>query len=277
MQVEWRGDPAQWPGLGIWVMDRLRPGGLHLLFLSLLLLRPAIAGGVERVTFPSSDGVIITGDLYYSNSETAPFIILFHRAGWSRGEYREIAQRLVAMGYNCLAIDQRSGYAVNGVVNETAIMAEKAGKRTEFLDAYQDMEAALDYVKTKLARGPVVLWGSSYSASLALILAARRQKDVAAVLAFSPGEYFARFGKSPTLVRDGVSRLAIPVFLTSARQETSRWKEIFSAIPSKRKTAFLPKAQGVHGSEALWRATDGHEEYWLAVESFLSEYAPGGR
>ena len=47
----------------------------------------------------------------------APVLVLFHQAGWSRGEYREIAPKLNELGYICLAIDQRSGKGVNGVAN----------------------------------------------------------------------------------------------------------------------------------------------------------------
>jgi len=65
----------------------------------------AISGHIE---FPSKDGLMITADSY----EMLPgkgFILLCHQADFSRGEYTETAKRLNEMGYNCLAIDQRSG------------------------------------------------------------------------------------------------------------------------------------------------------------------------
>jgi hypothetical protein len=47
------------------------------------------------ITFPSGDGVTCTADLYRVHPDPAtPFIVLFHQAGYSRGEYREIAPRL---------------------------------------------------------------------------------------------------------------------------------------------------------------------------------------
>ncbi|MFI5204404.1 MAG: hypothetical protein ACHQF2_07895, partial [Flavobacteriales bacterium] len=52
-----------------------------------------------RVEFPSKDGIMITGDSY----EVIPgsqYILLCHQAGFSRGEYRETAKKLSAMGYN---------------------------------------------------------------------------------------------------------------------------------------------------------------------------------
>ncbi len=233
------------------------------------------AAGFRTITFPSEDGLAVTADLYRAPQAGATFIILYHRAGWSRGEYREIAPRLAAMGYNCLAVDQRSGYAINGVVNETAMRAARAGKAMDFLAAYQDMEAALEYVRRKLRARKVVVWGSSYSASLVLILAAHHPSEVAAVVAFSPGEYFTKFGKSPHLIRDGVRGLEAPVFITSARSEAARWREIFQAIPSRRKVSFLPQgAEGVHGSQSLWSTTPGHRQYWRAVTDFLRRNAP---
>ena len=33
-------------------------------------------------------------DLYAPHPATAPLVILFHQAGWSRGEYEEIAPKL---------------------------------------------------------------------------------------------------------------------------------------------------------------------------------------
>ncbi len=233
------------------------------------------AGGFTTIRFPSEDGLEITADLYRAQESKGPFIILYHRAGWSRGEYREIAPRLVELGYNCLAVDQRSGYAINGVVNETAMRAARAGKPMDFLAAYQDMEAALEYARKKLGAKEIVLWGSSYSASLVLLLAAHHPDEVRAVLAFSPGEYFAKFGKSPHLIRDGVRGLRTPCLITSAKGEAERWRSIFEAIPAGAKESFLPaRAAGAHGSQALWRSTPGSGEYWQAVVGFLRRHAP---
>ncbi len=250
------------------------------LLLALTLMATAAVGTVhawDKVRFKADDGLTVTADLYRSNNRNAPLIILFHRAGWSRGEYRPVAPRLVEMGYHCLAVNQRSGGSVLGIVNETAAKAVALGRAVDFLAAYQDMEAALRYVREKFPESKVILWGSSYSASLALVLAAHHQDEVAAVLAFSPGEYFAKFGKSPTLVQDGVKGLRMPVFVTSARSEEGRWKAIFDAIPSGDKVSFIPSAKGAHGTQALWPETPGSREYWKAVRRFLEMYAPTAR
>jgi hypothetical protein len=41
--------------------------------------------------------------------KSQPYILLSHQAGSNRAEYAPIAPRLVKPGFNCLAIDQRSG------------------------------------------------------------------------------------------------------------------------------------------------------------------------
>jgi len=62
----------------------------------------ATANGQEsefkQIEIDSLDGLKITADLYMKSSDKAqPFIVLCHQAGWSRGEYREIAPKLNAI------------------------------------------------------------------------------------------------------------------------------------------------------------------------------------
>ena len=118
----------------------------------------------QKFAFPSKDGLEVTAELYLaSDDKQAPFIVLCHQAGWSRGEYREIVPKLVALGFNCLAIDQRSGGAVDGVANMTARKAAAAKKDTSFVAAEQDMLAAVEWARANRAEGKLILWGSSYS------------------------------------------------------------------------------------------------------------------
>ncbi|MCK5453881.1 MAG: hypothetical protein KAJ16_05940, partial [Calditrichia bacterium] len=91
----------------------------HLILYLLLILIPLSIISAETITFPSQDGLPITADLYIVHGKEAPFILLFHQAGFSRGEYLNIAPVLNELGFNAMAIDQRSGKEVNGIVNET--------------------------------------------------------------------------------------------------------------------------------------------------------------
>ncbi len=241
-------------------------------FIILLVFSSLWGADFKTITFPSLDSLEISADLYMPHEKTAPYIILFHRAHWSRGEYREIAPKLNALGFNCLAVDQRSGSEVNDVKNETAARAEVSGKPTTYVDALQDMQAALDFVRKNYAKGKLIIWGSSYSSSLALILAGQNENTVDGVLAFAPGEYFLRLGKPKNWVQIHAKRLDCPVFITSAKKEAPNWKAIFEAIPSDKKVSFIPETEGIHGSQALWESTADNAAYWKAVKKFLKQF-----
>lgn len=222
---------------------------------------------VSTVTFPTTDDLTITADLYWTGDANAPFILLFHQADYSRGEYLEIAPKLNALGYNCLAIDQRSGGVANGVKNETYQAAKSAGLQTGYIQAYPDLESALDYVMQTYMPSQLIVWGSSYSSSLALILASEHPDEISAVLAFSPGEYFKLDGKQ---VADYAASITQPAFITSAKSEEKSWRGIADQIKSNGSVFFVPEGNGRHGSSALFEKTPNNAEYWTAVESFLA-------
>lgn len=221
----------------------------------------------QTIKFPAADKVEITADLYMTFNENAPFIILFHQAFYSRGEYAEIGPQLNVMGYNCLAIDQRSGSSFLGVSNETHKSAAAMKLPTGFEDAYPDLEAALKYVKENHQPETLLVWGSSYSSSLAFILAAKHSEDIDGLLAFSPGEYFLFEGKQ---IADFAKDVKCPVFITSSKSEGKDWKSISEAITADGSTFFLPTERGVHGSSALMEKTENNGEYWEAVKAFLT-------
>lgn len=229
--------------------------------------------GFRSVDFPTTGGIQGRADIYESKDSSATLILLFHQAGWSRGEYREIAPQLVERGYRVMAVDQRSGGGVNGVRNETHHRASKIGLGTSYLDAYADLEAALDYARKTLKAERVIVWGSSYSASLVFRLAAERAQDVAAVMAFSPGEYFEK-EMGATYIRGLAKRIQQPLFVTSAKAEREQAKPIFDASPASKKILFTPASKGQHGSRALWKKWTDNDVYWAAVGAFLKEYAP---
>jgi len=157
----------------------------------------------ETITFPSLDGIKITADLYIQNSDKkTPFIVLFHRAGWSRGEYDEIALKLNDLGFNCMAVDLRSGGSVNGVQNLTKKDAVKNGKSTTYIDAMKDIRASLLFARKHFAKGKLIAWGSSYSASLVIKMVADDKKLADEVISFSPGEYFTKFDKAPDWIKE---------------------------------------------------------------------------
>jgi pimeloyl-ACP methyl ester carboxylesterase len=226
----------------------------------------------ERVTFRSPDKVPITADLYVSNPASAPFIILFHQAKYSRGEFGEIAPKLNGMGFNCIAVDLRSGGTVNGIRNETFNYADSLRMKTRYVDAYGDMRSAVSYVRSKYPSAKVILLGSSYSAALSLKLAGDFPKGISGVAAFSPGEYFSVYGWSRDIIKVSSTRIKCPVFITSSKTETDEWKAIYDAIPVATKTSFVPVASGKHGAKALWSNFPENTEYWKALKAFLNQF-----
>ena len=242
---------------------------MRILISALFMVLCVFGHAKETIQFKTTDGIEMTADLYLTASLENPFIILCHQAGWSRGEYLEIAPKLNQLGYNCLAIDQRSGGSVNDVANETHKQAKAKKLGTNYVDAEADILSAIDYVKQTYPKASkLILWGSSYSSALVLRITGKRQ-DIDGVLAFSPGEYFARFNKPLDYIQRSAKHIKVPAFITSKRTEKNNWWNIYQSMTSKSKTYFLPKKSGQHGSRALWEKFEEHEDYWKAVKSFL--------
>ena len=253
---------------------------MRFMLLGLCLFATACGGGTTQPTAPAEDArakrliaaetvVIGTSDGQKIFADHVPVeqaratIVLFHQAESSSYEYRGIAEKLNEAGYSTLAVDQRSGGDLYGP-NRTV---RKYQKSAAYLEALPDMDAALNWAR--LQGPPVILLGSSYSAALSFILAADNPERVAAVLAFSPGEYF----DDPALVRQAAARVHTPVLITQAKtsEEVAQSQAIFDALPGPDKTLFIPQAGGVHGASTLRpdRNPAGVAENWQAVTAFL--------
>ena len=237
-----------------------------------LFAATALASTNDTIKFKSKDGLLITADTYLAHpSNTTPLILLFHQAGSSRGEYNEIAPELNKLGFNCIAVDLRSGEYSRGKDNETAIRAGEANLSTSYADALPDIIAAVQYAHDQY-NSKVIIWGSSYSASLVLKVAGDYPEHVKGVIAFSPGEYFSHLGKSKTWIRDAAQKIKAPSFITSSKNETDDWMPIYNAIESTNKQSFIPETKGKHGSKALWKKYSDSKSYWKAVTKFLDTF-----
>jgi len=237
----------------------------NLLFILFLVFCNNLLSAQEKVSFIAEDGLQVTADLYQVNPER-PYVILLHQAGYSRGEYKNTARKIVKFGYNCLAVDLRSGGEVNYIQNQTALVAVHKGYPTDYLSSLKDIEASIKWVKERSDK-PVVLFGSSFSASLSLLMA-KDNPDIDAVIAFSPGEFF-----EPEInIKTEIKNLKKPVFVAASKREEPYIKEMFSFVPSTNKTIFVPeKGPGEHGSKSLWNSNPTSKEYWLALTMFFSK------
>ncbi len=230
----------------------------------IVFLFPAIHAQ-EKVSFYASDSLKITADLYLKNYNL-PFILLFHQGDYSRGEFAEIAPKLLKLDYNCLAVDLRSGGNVNFVQNETAKRALDNQVPRSNYDAKKDIEAAIAYIKT-YSRYPVILFGSSYSASLCL-LKAKEDENVKAVIACSPGEYF----RPEIIIREKITGLRKPVFVTATDLEYEYVKQIIEGINVSYVSLLTSsKGKGVHGAKAFWETSETYDEYWLQLVIFFKK------
>ena len=217
-----------------------------------------------KLTFPSKDGLKLTADWYPVKSDM-PIILLCHQDRSSRGEFSETALKLNKFGFNCLALDLRVGDQAKEVRNESAIEAKEYKKPSRLEDAEQDMVAAVDYLFEKYNR-PVIIFGSSYSASLALKIAVENHK-VSAVVAFSPGEYFT----DSLFVRNSIGKLLKPLFTTSSRLEADGVTDLVKDVNSRIKVQYIPSSKGEHGAKVLWSQYPYNQEYWISLMSFLDK------
>ncbi len=222
----------------------------------------------DRVSFQAADGLEITADLYELN-ETNPYVLLFHQNGSSRGEFHEIAGRLTKFGYNCLAVDLRSGVEENYVQNESAKRAKEMGIAHDLIDCRKDIEAAIAYAYEKSGK-KVVLFGSSFSASLSLIIG-KDNPNVNAVVAFSPGEFFLSDFRVSELLAD----YSKPIFAAGMKREEPYLIDMLTLVPDDKKTIFVPETnQGGYGTKALWESNSSSFEYWLSLMIYFKSIVP---
>lgn len=220
----------------------------------------------KKVEFNAPDGLTINGNLYEIDKSKL-IILLTHQAGYNRIEYADIAPKLNELGYNCLAIDLRSGGNFGGKPNNTNQRAIEKKLKPEMIDAQQDIAAAIDYLNKKYNQ-KIILWGSSFSSSLALLEGANNHK-VKAIIGFSPGNYFGNAAPSLATV---FSKIEKPFLVTSSKQEATTLSALIGKSELKtNQQQFIPTSTGFHGSRALWTGQKGAEEYWEAVTQFLSQ------
>ncbi|MGA9422712.1 MAG: hypothetical protein WBW61_10150 [Rhodanobacteraceae bacterium] len=235
-----------------------------LILLALLFARTAPAG--EPVTLHASDGVSVYGTLTRARADNDKVILLFHQARGNRHEYDPVIPVLTKLGYDTLATDQRSGGNLFGGSNQTV---EANGNSTDYLAALPDLEAALDWARADHYR-TIVTVGSSYSSSLVILLAARRQSQIAALAAFSPGEYF----DDKNLVRNAAAKISIPFFITTDPDEAGNVTEVLGNAHGDNIVHYR-QAAGVHGASTLVASRDpqGYKENLEHFTQFLHHVA----
>lgn len=224
-----------------------------------------------EIVLKTSDNITVYGDLHtVAEGKTAPIVLLFHQgAANARAEYSGIIPVLLGQGYNVLAIDQRRGGDRLGGTNRTVdgLDASEYG----YCDAYPDLEAALSYVKQEGYTGKRIAWGSSYSATLAIQLAAKNPDDIQGALAFSPASGDPLAGCH---AEDYLEMLSIPLLLLRPQSEMeieSVQRQFEMAEEAGHQTYVA--ANGVHGSSMLnpERVEGEVDAHWQTVLRFIED------
>lgn len=227
--------------------------------------------GATEIILKTSDNLTVYGDLHtVAEGKTAPMVLLFHQgAANARAEYGVMIPVLLAQGYNVLAIDQRRGGDRLGGTNRTVDQLEAS--EYGYCDVYPDLEAALSYVKEQGYTGKRIAWGSSYSATLAIQLAAKNPDDIQGVLAFSPASGDPMEGCRPETYLENFSS---PLLVLRPQGETEiesvqQQLEMFKDAGHQTYVA----ANGVHGSSMLnpERVEGEVDAHWQVVLRFIEE------
>jgi dienelactone hydrolase len=134
----------------------------------------------ELVTMTTEDGIEIVGDFYQSSGDK--FAILLHMMPATKESWRAFAEKLVAAGYSCLAIDMRG----HGESNDGGRLNYRTFSDAEHQAKIRDVEAAFEWLKGKGAdMTNTIAVGASIGANLAIQFAANNGLTTA--VALSPG------------------------------------------------------------------------------------------
>lgn len=222
-------------------------------------------GKAGKFTFQASDGLEVTAD-YYPNEQATKIIILCHQADFSRGAYKDIAPKLVAKGYACVAVDLRSGKMANEILNETAENARRQKITTTYSSARQDIISAIDYISSHTDK-EIILWGSSYSAALSLVIGASDDR-VKKIIAFSPGEFL----ENQNTVKPAVVGISKPVFITGSSSEYDLIVQPIADVMPKQSTTFVKQTgQSDHGSKTLDLNNSNSKMLYEKLFDFLAQ------
>ncbi|MBZ0212620.1 MAG: alpha/beta hydrolase, partial [Nitrospirae bacterium] len=222
------------------------------------------------VTFAANDGSKVFADLYTSNADSRWLVVLFHQAGSNAAEYASIAPRIAALGLDALAVDLRSGGRLWEADNRTAATYESP---QPYEASLPDMEAALDWAAAQGKYSWVVVWGSSYTASLALKLVAR--PEIAGMILSSPGEYFP----NESVAEWAKAADRFPILITASPEEAEDdEKAIFEAMPTPPGPAphrLVHHEGGIHGaSTADPDRCEAADRYWSDVRGYFELIRP---
>jgi len=219
------------------------------------------------ISYTTADSIVVYGDLFVVD-KSATTILLFHQAGANaKSEYSNIIPRLIELGYNVMAIDQRSGGQRFGGYNRT--VAKLSTSRFGYCEVYPDLVGSLNYLKQHNYSGKKIIWGSSYSAALVIKLANEHPEEIAGVLAFSPASGEPMNDCKP---EQYFNTLPMPVLILRPQREAEIESVKYQLeIASTQGHQTYVANPGTHGSSMLVKGRVGADvsATWGVVIKFL--------
>ena len=235
-------------------------------------LRPGDPTMDERtveVSWITSDERTVHATWFGSLGPPHGIVMALHQAGASgRGEYGPIIPRLTEGGWDVVAVDLREGGSRFGGENRTA---GDDGGNGDYCAAEADLLGGIPYIRGVRADIPLVLFGSSYSAALALRAAAVHYNDVSGVVAFSPATEGPMAACRGEEVTEGLLTSILAVRPADEMERDSA-QEQFRRLREQGHRTYVADP-GVHGASTLVEERVGGdvEATWRVVEEFLRD------
>jgi len=140
----------------------------------------------ERITFNTTDGIIIVGNFFAGPSPDTPTVLLLHMMPAIKESWDEFAEKLTEAGFQVLAIDLR-GHGESTSTSDGRELDFNKFFDKEHQDSILDTEAAREWLMKKgVPAEKIFIGGASIGANLALQYLAEHPEVQAAFL-LSPG------------------------------------------------------------------------------------------
>ncbi|MCH8741585.1 alpha/beta fold hydrolase [Patescibacteria group bacterium] len=140
----------------------------------------------ERITFNTTDGIIIVGNFFAGPSPDISTVLLLHMMPAVKESWGEFAEKLVEAGFQALAIDLRGHGESTSASDGRQLNFNRFGDK-EHQDSILDVEMAREWLKKRGVSGKnIFIGGASIGANLALQYLAEHPEVQAAFL-LSPG------------------------------------------------------------------------------------------
>jgi alpha-beta hydrolase superfamily lysophospholipase len=212
----------------------------------------------KSVTFASSDGAALAGDLYLATNATAPVAILVHRLNGDRSELAPLAERLATAPkrYTVLNFDLRG---------HGASKAPDKEKPNDTKSMAKDVEAAIDEALevTHGKASGVVLVGTSLGAALVSEVAFSRPR-VTALALVSPGAAIS----GHDLYRPYAEVRNLPTFIAGAKSDTVSQAPV-EALEKMAMHGSVKRYEGSRHSAGF--IAEEHPELWDDLVQFLMQ------